>query len=200
MQWRSPVFLPNFAYRLHRVKKRRAAAGVGEEEGYDSMSWSTPPPPAPPRPPPHASAVIHLPFPSSLSNNQTTMVSLMPVIRFLEKWMKPLPVPLVLPEVPQPVVASASGTVTPEMKNLKLVGNGDAILQAPPPVATTSSARRWSSVTALMPSFSSFPLGGSSSGSTPAAVSGSNSETNATNPPTLATTASTPRLGCKLKR
>ena len=163
-----------------RVKKRRAAAGAGGgvEEEYDSLAWSIPPP-APPRPPPHASAVIHLPFPSSPSNNQTTMVSLLPVIRFLEKWMKPLPVPLVLPEIPQPVVSSASGTVTPEMKNLKLV-NGDTVLQAPPPVATpsTSSARRWSSVAALMPSFPSFPLGGSSS---------CNSETNEANPPASTT-------------
>jgi dual specificity MAP kinase phosphatase len=180
-----------------RVKKRRAAAGAGGgiEEEYDSMTWMNPPP-APSRPPPHASAVIHLPFPSSPSNNQTTMVSLMPVIRFLEKWMKPLPVPLALPEVPEPVVASASGTVTPEMKNLKLV-NGDAVLQVPPAVATptpTSSARRWSSVAALMPSFASFPLGGSSpSASTPtAASSSSNSETNAANLPTSTTTVSTP--------
>ena len=176
-----------------RIKKRRAA-GAGVEE-CDSLTWSVPPPPAPPRPPPHASAVIHLPFPSSPSNNQTTMVSLMPVIRFLEKWMKPLPVPLALPEVPQPVVASASGTVTPEMKNLKLV-NGDAVPQAPPPVATssTSSARRWSSVAALMPSFPSFPLGGSSSSaSTPVTVSSSgNSQTNAANPPLSTTTASSP--------
>ena len=171
------------------VKKRKATAGggVGEEE-YDSMTWRNPPR-APPRPPPHASAVIHLPFPSSPSNNQTTMVSLMPVIRFLEKWMKPLPVPLALPAVP---MASTSGTATPEMKNLKLVGNGDAVPQTPPPVATatpTASARRWSSVTALMPSFPSFPLGGSSSASTPAALS-SNSEANAAN--STSTTVSTP--------
>ena len=171
------------------VKKRKATAGggVGEEE-YDSTTWRNPPR-APPRPPPHASAVIHLPFPSSPSNNQTTMVSIMPVIRFLEKWMKPLPVPLAFPVVPQPVVTSTSGTVTPEMKNLKLVGNSDAVPQTPSPVATTptASARRWSSVAALMPSFPSFPLGGSSS-SAPAAV-GSSSETNAANP--ASTTAST---------
>ena len=184
-----------------RVKKRKAAGAedeVGEEE-FDSMT--NPPPPAPPRPPPNASAVIHLPFPSSPSNNQTTMVSLMPVIRFLEKWMKPLPVPVEVPVVPQPVVSSASGTVTPEMKNLKLAGSGgDAVPQTPPPVATTttttttttSSARRWSSVAALMPSFPSFPLGGSSpSTSTPAAIS-SSSETDAANPPTSTTTVSTP--------
>ena len=175
-----------------KVKRRRAAAGAGGGvEEYDSMTWGDPPR-APARPPPHASAVIHLPFPSSPSNNQTTMVSLMPVIRFLEKWMKPLPVPLALPEVPQPV-ASASGTVTPEMKDLKLVGNGDAVPQAPPAATTTSSARRWSSVAALMPSFPSFPLGGSSPTSTPAAVSSSNSESNAANPPTSTTTAFLPQ-------
>ena len=186
-----------------RIKKRKAAAGAGGgagEEDYDSMLWRIPPQ-APPRPPVHASAVIHLPFPSSPSNNQTTMLSLMPVIRFLEKWMKPLPVPLALPVVPQPVVSSGSGTVTPEMKNLKLAGSGgDAVPQTPTPVATpptTASARRWSSVAALMPSFPSFPLGGSSpSASTPSAVSSSNSETNEANPTSTTGSVSTQPPAC----
>ena len=188
-----------------RIKKRKAAAGAGGEVGeedYDSMLWRIPPG-APARPPPHASAVIHLPFPSSPSNNQTTMVSLMPVIRFLEKWMKPLPVPLALPVVPQPVVSSGSGTVTPEMKNLKLAGSGgDAAPQTPPLVATpptTASARRWSSVAALMPSFPSFPLGGSSpSTSTPAAVSSSNLETNEANPTSTTMSVSTQPPACPI--
>ena len=175
-----------------RIKKRRATGGaIGEE--YDSGTRQCPP--TPPRPPPHASAVIHLPFPSSPSNTQTTMVSLMPVIRFLEKWMKPLPV------VPPPVPAPASGTVTPEMKNLKLIGSGDTgtVLQTPtppPPTATTTaSARRWSSVAALMPSFPSFPLGSSSS--TPAVV-GNNPEPKAANPTATTLPTTPPPPACSL--
>ena len=157
-----------------RIKRRKAAAGAQGEEERSSKMEIRETPPTPPRPPPHASAVIHLPFPSSPPNSQTTMVSLMPVIRFLEKWIKPLPAPLALPVVP-PV--TTAGSATPEMKNLKLIGSGDAATNAvgtAPPAqttTTTSSGRRWSSVAALMPSFPSFPLGGSSSStSTPAAA------------------------------
>ena len=130
----------------------------------------------PPRPPPHANAAIHLPFPSSPSNSQATMVSLMPVIRFLEKWIQPLPVPIVQPppipsplRMPSPVEAPRPVT-PPELKNLMMISNVDpkrnmagAVSAAPnPPSFTTnssgsSSSRRWSSVTALMPSFPLFP-------------------------------------------
>ncbi|KAJ6512591.1 hypothetical protein C8R45DRAFT_787684, partial [Mycena sanguinolenta] len=37
------------------------------------------------RPPPHASAVIHLPFPSAPPNTAQTMNALLPVIAFLER-------------------------------------------------------------------------------------------------------------------
>ena len=156
-----------------RAKKRKTTAQ--EEDEYNSTAYRNPPP-APPRPPPHASAVIHLPFPSSPSNTQTTMVSLMPVIRFLEKWLKPLPVPSPLPVVPPGVVVSE--TATPEMKNLKLSGDTASTIPQPPPPPTTASARRWSSVAALMPSFPSFPLGGSSSSASATAAVTNNSESN----------------------
>lgn len=44
----------------------------------------------PPRPPPHANAIIHIPFPSSPPNSQSTLAQLLPVMRFLEKWVKPV--------------------------------------------------------------------------------------------------------------
>ncbi|KAF8808654.1 hypothetical protein BYT27DRAFT_7188620 [Phlegmacium glaucopus] len=191
------------AWEEKRVKKLKSTATGGEKEKEEESKSrrQRPPPPAPPRPPPHASAVIHLPFPSSPPNSQTTMVSLMPVIRFLEKWVKPLPVPLALP-----VASPTSGTATPEMKNMKLMGSADsaanaagAVPQAPtsaPTTTTTASARRWSSVAALMPSFPSFPLGGSSSSSstsTPAAVSN-----NAAQPNNVNTNPSIPPPSCPL--
>ena len=135
----------------------------------------TPPPPAPPRPPPHANAVIHLPFPSSPFNTQTTMVALMPVIRFLEKWIRPVPVPVVHPPSP-PSPRSRRPSTPPELRNMmpmagvdsKTVlpagvapGNASTNNIAPPPPSsasgTTSGSRRWSSVSSLLPAFPSFP-------------------------------------------
>ncbi|KIM40666.1 hypothetical protein M413DRAFT_28455 [Hebeloma cylindrosporum] len=141
-----------------------------------SASASIPPPPAPPRPPPHANAVIHLPFPSSPSNTQSTMVALMAVVRFLEKWVRPVPVPVVKPP-PPPAVEPP----TPEMRNLWMIGNvdpkrsaagsgvGAGAGAAASSEGTTqlsgASSRRWSSVTSLMPSFTSFPgVGGGGGG------------------------------------
>ncbi|KAF8072211.1 hypothetical protein FPV67DRAFT_1411852 [Lyophyllum atratum] len=108
--------------------------GKGKEKEAETRSIQ-------PRPPPNANAVIHLPFPSSPTNTQAAMNALMPVIRFLEKWLNPIAPPP--PSPPPPPPASA------------------------PPSNNTGSAaaRRWSSVTALMPSFPSFP--GTSSSSVP---------------------------------
>ena len=143
-------------------------------ESLSSSSSSIPAPPTPPRPPPHANAVIHLPFPSSPINSQATMAALMPVVRFLEKWVRPVPVPVVKPP-PPPVVEPP----TPEMRNLWMIGNLDPKKNAAGACAVgaassegtspPSSARRWSSVTSLMPSFSSFPgvSGGGGGGSHP---------------------------------
>ena len=67
-----------------REKSKKCDA---ENPSSSSSSSSIPSPPTPPRPPPHANAVIHLPFPSSPMNSQATMAALMPVVRFLEKWV-----------------------------------------------------------------------------------------------------------------
>ena len=136
----------------------------------------TPPPPAPPRPPPHANAVIHLPFPSSPFNTQTTMVALMPIIRFLEKWIRPVPVPVVHPPSP-PSPKSRRPSTPPELRNLMPMtgvvppaavtpGNASTNNSAPLPPpssssSTTSGSRRWSSVSSLLPAFPSFPGVGS---------------------------------------
>ena len=107
-----------------------------------------------PRPPPNARAVIHLTLPSSPANTQATMSSLMPVIRFLEKWLRPVIPPtytLARPPSPSPPllppVPSQSSSYTTD----------------------NPSARRWSS---FMPSFGPFTSSASrlslSSGSTPA--------------------------------
>ncbi|KAF9473800.1 hypothetical protein BDN70DRAFT_908748 [Pholiota conissans] len=119
-----------------------------------------PPPPAPPRPPPHANAVIHLPFPSSPSNTQATMVSLMPIVRFLEKWVRPIPVPLPPPKSGLVIDTSSRRSPTPpELKNLQMIGTVDPMKNAAGAAAASSNtgSRRWSSVTALMPTFPSFP-------------------------------------------
>ncbi|KAG6863655.1 hypothetical protein C0991_004324 [Blastosporella zonata] len=87
----------------------------------------------PPRPPPNANAIIHLPFPSSPSNTQTSMVALIPVIRFLEKWLMPV--------VPPPPVNVHQQPSPPAQ---------------PPAQPSTSPSRRWSSVTSLMPHFPPF--------------------------------------------
>ncbi|KAF7374305.1 hypothetical protein MSAN_00313700 [Mycena sanguinolenta] len=80
------------------------------------------------RPPPHASAVIHLPFPSAPPNTAQTMNALLPVIAFLERCLRPVP----------PPSPPGSATNTPG-------GSG-------------SSARRWSTFpTAASPSPLFFP-------------------------------------------
>lgn len=81
------------------------------------------------RPPPHANAVIHLTLPSSPLNTQATLSSLMPVVRFLEKWLRPVPT--------QPPVINRP---------------------SPSPTHSSShpSTRRWSSVASFMPSFPPF--------------------------------------------
>ncbi|KAF9447407.1 hypothetical protein P691DRAFT_802517 [Macrolepiota fuliginosa MF-IS2] len=100
----------------------------------------------PPRPPPHANAVIHLTLPSSPSNTQATMSSLMPVIRFLEKWLRPV--------VPPPcnIIRPVPRAPSPPLAQAQPAGG--------------SSARRWSSVASFMPSFVPFGSGSTSPKST----------------------------------
>ncbi|KAG6856272.1 hypothetical protein H0H87_005957 [Tephrocybe sp. NHM501043] len=121
---------------LKRVLEKRRAAGEDTqiESGTDANANVIPP-----RPPPNANAVIHLPFPSSPSNTPTSMLVLMPVIRFLEKWLMPVVTPPLAPAQQQPAPPPP---------------------QAPQP--STSPSRRWSSVSSLMPHFPSFPLVSSS--------------------------------------
>ncbi|EIW84417.1 hypothetical protein CONPUDRAFT_135868 [Coniophora puteana RWD-64-598 SS2] len=45
-----------------------------------------------PRPPPHASAVLHLPFPSASQASPAALNALMPFVRFLERMVSPGPV------------------------------------------------------------------------------------------------------------
>ncbi|KAF8176252.1 hypothetical protein K438DRAFT_1607705, partial [Mycena galopus ATCC 62051] len=54
------------------------------------------------RPPPHATAVIHLPFPSAPANTAQTMNALLPVIAFLERCLRPV-------QPPSPNNSSSSG-------------------------------------------------------------------------------------------
>ena len=126
-------------------------------EAYPADATASPPV-TPPRPPPHANAVIHLPFPSSPSNSQMTMAAILPIIRFLEKWVKPPP-----PAVPAPPPRSAT---PPEVKNLRAIGSVDPVANAKGSAggapANPPSARRWSSVTSMMSSFPSFGVGASS--------------------------------------
>lgn len=112
----------------------------------------------PPRPPPNANAVIHLPFPSSPPCNLATMTALMPVIKFLEKWLQP---PVVSPAPPAPPSASASSSSSADTGAGAGAGSDNNANNA----NSQSSARRWSSVSALIPSFAPFPqlAGGSSS-------------------------------------
>ncbi|KAF5341806.1 hypothetical protein D9611_001965 [Ephemerocybe angulata] len=89
----------------------------------------------PPRPPPHANAVIHLPFPSSPPNTQQTMAQLIPVMRFLEKWIRPVP-----GEVKIEVEVRKKKDTTPTPASTQQEQNA-------------SGVRRWSSSVAnLMPS------------------------------------------------
>ncbi|PPQ72992.1 hypothetical protein CVT26_014508 [Gymnopilus dilepis] len=145
-----------------RVRREMEQNGEQLARGEIPSSRIRPPPPAPPRPPPHANAVIHLPFPSSPSNSQATMVALMPVIRFLEKWIQPVPPPL--PAVQPTLVPTRPTTPSQtELKNLRMIENLDpkkaAAGTSPGPQTAPASpgSRRWSSVTALMPSLAAIP-------------------------------------------
>ena len=122
-----------------------------------------------PRPPPNASAVIHLTLPSSPVNTQTTVSSLMPVIRFLDKWLRPVVPPtytITRPPSPSPQPVQSQSSYTAE----------------------NSCARRWSSVTSFMPSFSPFSYSPSpsklSSGNTPATMTLPNRNRSLTSPST----------------
>ncbi|KAF8632383.1 hypothetical protein AX15_001893 [Amanita polypyramis BW_CC] len=89
--------------------------GIAEEHGGFVL---------PPRPPPNANTVIHLPCPSSPPNTQSTMASLMPLIKFLEKSIRPM-------EMPPSLSGSEAGRVSTLAKRDSSPSSG--------------SSRRWSS-------------------------------------------------------
>jgi dual specificity MAP kinase phosphatase len=95
----------------------------------------------PPRPPPHANAIIHIPFPSSPPNSQATLAQLIPVMRFLEKWVKPVGdvhVDVEIEIVPRP---KESPSEEPAQESSSETGS-------------TSHVRRWSNsvVASILPS------------------------------------------------
>lgn len=94
----------------------------------------------PPRPPPHANSIIHLPFPSSPPSTTATMAALMPVLRFLERCLIPPPPAQTAPPSP-PAEQGASPSNTNSSGSVN-----------------TTSSRRWSSVSSLIPSFPTFPM------------------------------------------
>lgn len=96
----------------------------------------------PPRPPPNANAVIHLPFPSLPINTQTTMAALMPVIRFLEKWVRPVEKVV---SSPTPGLSASSSSSS----SLNAQPTPTSAANPPPP-------RRWSAVASMMPHFPPF--------------------------------------------
>ena len=71
-----------------RVIGGKAGSG-GEQVGENGMG-KVKEGKIPSRPPPKANAVIHLPFPSSPTNTHVSVASVMPVIRFLERCVRPV--------------------------------------------------------------------------------------------------------------
>ena len=145
--WRERWEAAWYANEERRMKKVQAT--LTSDHSSPPQTRMNLPPPAPPRPPPHANAVIHLPFPSSPQNSQATMVALMPVLRFLERWISPVP--------PMPKMRPC---MTPELKNSMSnvnagPGNADDAASCTSSGGGTGS-RRWSSVSSLLPSFPSF--------------------------------------------
>lgn len=159
IMWRERWDAAWYAKEEKRIKKEQVT--LNSDNASPPQTRMTSPPPAPPRPPPHANAVIHLPFPSSPPNSQATMVALMPVLRFLEKWIAPLPsLPKSLSNtetkngVPNVNLELKMGTVNVSANNASSGTNGSG--------GIGTGSRRWSSVSSLLPSFPSFSVGGAS--------------------------------------
>lgn len=134
-----------------RAKKKRSTEDDEDADDEDEDE-DTSPIIIPPRPPPHANAVVHLPFPSSPQNTQATMAQLVPVVRFLEKWIRPVPGDVKVEVEVEVKKAQKDTTPTP--------GSHDPA-QGQQQQQGSSGVRRWSSsVASLMPS-----VFGSSSGS-----------------------------------
>lgn len=124
-----------------RAKRRKSAEEEEDADDEDEDEDSSPIT-IPPRPPPHANAVVHLPFPSSPPNTQATMAQLMPVIRFLEKWIRPVPGEVKIEVEAKAKKVQKDTTPTPG-SNEQVQGQQQG----------ASGVRRWSSsVASLMPS------------------------------------------------
>ncbi|KAG6809039.1 hypothetical protein H0H92_001851 [Tricholoma furcatifolium] len=178
-----------------RVERRRRREGQnnGKENDSDAEQKRTVASNAnaklPPRPPPNATAVIHLPFPSSPANTQVTANAVMAVVRFLEKWLQPVPEPEPEPEhepehesVVEPVQQDNHKERHPPPAPSAGMG-----VSAATGTTGASGARRWSSIAALMPHFPGFnPL---SSSSSPPSTSSSSATATAT--PASSSTRST---------
>lgn len=151
VMWRTRCVDREKARRRRAAQEARGTEGDHNEVDDEGEDEDTTPILVPPRPPPHANAVIHLPFPSSPPNTQQTMGQLMPVMRFLEKWIRPVP-----GEVKVEVeikVKKKDTTPTPASEKASTTQQ---------PQQNSSGVRRWSSsVASLMPSV----FGGSSSSS-----------------------------------
>ncbi|KAJ3530575.1 hypothetical protein NMY22_g8515 [Coprinellus aureogranulatus] len=123
--------------------KRKKSADEDEDADDEDEDEDMSPILVPARPPPHANAVVHLPFPSSPPNTQTSMQPLLSVVRFLEKYIKPVPGEVKI-EVEVKKKARKDTTPTP--------GSHDQA-QGQQQQQGTSGVRRWSSsVASLMPS------------------------------------------------
>ncbi|KAH6913455.1 hypothetical protein BKA70DRAFT_1421722 [Coprinopsis sp. MPI-PUGE-AT-0042] len=105
----------------------------------------------PPRPPPHANAIIHIPFPSSPPNSQSTLAQLIPVMRFLEKWIKPV----------GDVHVDVEIEIVPRQKSSADSSLDQPAQDSPSEAGGTSHVRRWSNsvVASILPSV----FGGSNS-------------------------------------
>lgn len=175
VMWRDRCVEKEKARRRDAKSKSRAKRKKGADEDEDAddedEDEDSSPIIVPPRPPPHANAVVHLPFPSSPPNTQATMAQLMPVIRFLEKWIRPVPGEVKIEVEVKKKKVQKDTTPTPGSHEQ---GQGQQQQQG------TSGVRRWSnSVASLMPA-----VFGSSN---------SSSSNNADPSPPLSTTSSRSR-------
>ncbi|KAJ7224861.1 hypothetical protein B0H12DRAFT_1149856 [Mycena haematopus] len=121
-----------------RLQSQAQEGGGGEGEGKRI------------RPPPHATAVIHLPFPSAPANTVQTMTSLLPVIAFLERCLRPVP-----PPNASSGSSAASGSTTPgsgarRWSTFPTAVSPAAFFPAPPPLPGVAPRTR--SLTSPAPS------------------------------------------------
>ncbi|KAH8822949.1 hypothetical protein DL96DRAFT_1559732 [Flagelloscypha sp. PMI_526] len=114
----------------HCVAGREREYGAKSEDKGDGDGFWT----VPPRPPPNADNVIHIPFPSSPPSTVAGCKSMIDVLRWIERWLRPVKsvrIPL------------------PEPDN----SEEDIVVGPSDPTSSPGHARRWSAVSSLFPSF-----------------------------------------------